>query len=339
MRTLEDLKAALNAIPCPFADEASDAVSEFNNTTAATTNYNEGFPAAYSKDPNASGDAKGKYLLRNDMNAFGQMATKELFFKEAGGVHTYDAAVASKFEGYPEKAVLGAYDGEYLALVESQVLGNVRKFVDDNGLTDYGVVNCEVANSDASDSDDGKPKSVLWKTANWISGLDDSLFHIEVNYSALHKIEDGDIIEQDSLVIGTAALFLSKPKQEDVVIWPISAANPIKHKTLISAPGQATKEIEITNKGKCGDALGSIIYINDTSLAFHYIPVCSFTGGTGNYFLAAFAKANTTFSTTLYGGETRYGGTWDETDGTVDYFELDVKPYWFAIPIEIRVGA
>lgn len=321
MRTLKELKDYLTVIPKPFASDAAvGGVSDFVNAASDETNFDHGFPQDYSRDPNTQ---DGKWILRSDMNALGQMASKEAFFKEAGGVHTYDEDIPKASVGYPEGAVLTSFDGEYLALVESQERANHKSFIDEDERTDYSVVNGEVKY-------DGERKNprVLWKTVNWIGGLEDGAFRLYLNYSDAHQINENTQIKQDSLVIGTYVYFVSLPKPELSggmlpVTYDIDATSfPLYHETNITAPNsQSEHMIATTNKGRFGDALGAGVYITG-NFHFHAIPVVSYTGGTGNYYFSFFAKAGSSISTIV------------RINGEVISSK---KPYWYAIPIEAKV--
>lgn len=302
MRTLADLRRAIYAIPSEFAVNASsEAKSDFANSESDETNYTHGFPSVYAQDPN---NDNGKYILRNDMNTLGQMASRELIFKEAGGVHTYDAAVKDSLSGYPEGALLTAYDGDYLSLVESQVSANTEAFLTESDTTDYTKINATQA----------------WKFVNWIGGLEESQFSLELNYSAIRQIADGELIQQDSLVVGTISAFVTTPQPAQAGVYNVEDSKPLSHTTTIVSP-DGNKSISITNKGKCGFALGSMYYLLYSRE--YLLPVCSYTGGTGNYYFATFAKAGSTFSASLAIGE----------------MTQTAKPYWFAIPIITKVGS
>lgn len=323
MRTLNELKGFLASVPKPFANDAETSdVSDFNNTENDTTNYLNGFPKVFSQNPKDKTIAnKGKWLLRSDLNAFGQMATKEAFFKETGGVHTYDEKVAETYKGYPEGVVLTSFDGEYLSLVESQEGKNHYSFLDDLKKTDYSVVNCEVQYQ----GDEKEPR-ILWKSVNWINGLEEGLYHLYINYSNAHQIEEDTPIEKDSLVIGTRACFrhLPPPGLSGGGIQPSlynidTTSFPLEHETQIN-----DVSIQVINKGKFGDAAGSGVYVAVQGAmvpVFYDIPIVSYTGGTGNYYNAFFAKAGTKISTIL------------KVNGSA---VPEYAPYWYAIPIEAQ---
>ena len=114
--TTSQYKALLNQVPAlrsMFAEgtgEFTDLLS--NHPNSGFMNFIEGIPSEYASPlPSTPGGAeKGKRLLRYDLNAIGNMATRELFLRQHGGYHTFDPRVADLIGGYANGAILDFYD-------------------------------------------------------------------------------------------------------------------------------------------------------------------------------------------------------------------------------------
>ena len=68
-------------------------------------NWSEGIPPDYAMPY----ENEGKKILRKDVNAVGNLATRELYLLEHGGYHTFDSSVAEAIGGYPYGAFLDWY--------------------------------------------------------------------------------------------------------------------------------------------------------------------------------------------------------------------------------------
>lgn len=120
-------------IPMPFAGANGAALATIATTSGTTPNFPDGFPANYSA-PRATG---GSFVLRSELNAIGHMASKNEWFKQAGGFYTFDAAwsAAQSPAGYPQGAVLNYLkDGviyDVISLVDNNTWNFVTSGVDD----------------------------------------------------------------------------------------------------------------------------------------------------------------------------------------------------------------
>ena len=100
-------KNNLGIIPIPFAGSESASKSTIGTTSGSgLINYIQGIPNVYA----TSILNQGKYLLRGDINAIGNLGTQNRFFEQCGGYHTYSADTANIIGGYPYKAILDWYD-------------------------------------------------------------------------------------------------------------------------------------------------------------------------------------------------------------------------------------
>lgn len=319
MRTLEQLRKQVLPLPSLFAKSATGS-----DDISATLDYENGFDRSFS----SSISGGGKYLLRNDFNRVGEIASRESHFKQAGGIHTFSEKVSEGFDGYPEGAMLSAYDGIAISKVESTESNNTKPFVDDAGNIIPNVIDCPVIKDDEKYDDEVYPR-VLWKSVDRVYGTEEGMFSLTLDYTRAKRLSDGDIIEEDSLVIGErVALIVVKQNVS------VNAMLPMSHNTTIST-GDAVYQLKqngtayITNKGKCGDAVGYFIVYTlggnagAIQLKENHCPVVRVTGGTGNYHLSFFAKAGYSFSGSLH----------TYTVSGVDILQGDKTIIWTAIPI------
>lgn len=106
MQSIETLKEYLGIVKAPFGSSA-DIATEFSaSANADAVNYADGFPDKFATDPTGS----GLYLLRGDFNRICEIVLREQYFRQCGGIHTFDAAVSSASGGYPLGAVLQLID-------------------------------------------------------------------------------------------------------------------------------------------------------------------------------------------------------------------------------------
>lgn len=109
-------------IPKPFAVDG--AIEHIVNESDTKPNFKTGFPLNFSA-PHSAG---GEYVARTMMNAVGNMATANEYYRQAGGLYQFNADWAVANNGYPRGAVLDFLDGTKLYKVLSLV---------DNNLVDY----------------------------------------------------------------------------------------------------------------------------------------------------------------------------------------------------------
>lgn len=325
MKDLDELRESMTALPSLFAEDAPAAdVSQLDSADGSAASFAFGFPGRFSA---ARGDG-GLEILRKDMNAVGQLATGELRFKQAGGWHTYSGQIATGLLGYPERALLWAYDGSNLFPVESQEPGVQLAFADNDGIADFRVIGSLV--KDVGEGDEA-PKRVLWKAVGRVGGLDSGQIRLKIDYTRIRLLEDGGTVGVDSLVVGTAVNFLTIDKPELInkiqpCIYGISSAPKLYHKTTITTTDGTTYEFERTNKGRYGEAFGAYPYFKPSTGTPVGLPVCSFTGGTGNYFFSFFAPAGTSVAAAM------------KSVFTSVEENIPKKVQWWAIPVEAEVS-
>lgn len=123
MRTLSDIPTRL-AMPCPFAGDTGANLATIGTVNGDVINFKDGFPSPYS----APASAGGKYVSRGELNAIGNMATRDNFFARCGGINTFDPDFAIQIGGYPKGAVLQIVNQGALWFVESLVENNMIDF-------------------------------------------------------------------------------------------------------------------------------------------------------------------------------------------------------------------
>lgn len=285
MKNLIELRAKISPIPSLFARDASDISSPEGR--AGKMDFENGF----SKDF-ASKESVGEYLQRNDFNRFGEIASREIHFKEAGGAHTYSQSVSDSLHGYPDNGVLVAFDGKMLTQVESQIQGNTVAFLDSNDNIIPHIIDCLVT------VPSGAEKKVVWKTASRIYGIEEGLFSLSFDFTRISKLDNGSVIDEDALIIGT----------DDVLI-----NGSLKRRsffTSLTTPDGTFSET-IASKGKSGDQYGYYPYpvLGD-------FPTFFSIAGSTNYFMSFFAKKGSTFT----------GRILEVENTKVTWYAIPVKP-------------
>lgn len=116
------------AMPMPFgANDDGNYTTPGLVQSAASFNFLDGFPSAYSA-PHSGG---GKYVTRKEMNGIGNVASRYEFFRRVGGIVTFDPDFATAIGGYPKGAVLDYLDGLNVHKVYSAIDNNTVNFVTD----------------------------------------------------------------------------------------------------------------------------------------------------------------------------------------------------------------
>lgn len=188
MKDLETLRAYIKPIPALFGAEGDTAGQFPVLASSAETNLQTGFPDKYAL---AEGD-NGADILRSDMNKFGMLASKELYFKQAGGVHTFNAEIAESIDGYPTGSVITKYDGEYLKEIRSVATRN-KKDINGEYVVDGYV--------DTTDGGVSNEKAFYWRTCSYIHGIADGSLTFGADYSNINIIKPGEILTHDSIVV------------------------------------------------------------------------------------------------------------------------------------------
>lgn len=112
-------------MPCPFAGGSGAALATIpGDVTENEVNFTQGFPDVYSS-PKSNG---GKYVKRSELNAIGNMGTKNDFYCMCGGINTFNPDFAQKIGGYPKGAILDYFDGINFSKVISTVGNNMVDF-------------------------------------------------------------------------------------------------------------------------------------------------------------------------------------------------------------------
>ena len=279
MKSITQLRNWIYPLPTRFAEEADNIPVASDD---GKLNFTDGFPMVYSENPHGVSPT-GRYLLRKDFNSFGEMASREALFREAGGIHTFSPNAINNTGGYPEGAMLSAYDGEYLYKVESTERNNKKAFLDDDGAIKPGVIDCLTKYDEEGDAE----YRILWRSSGRVFGLEEEKFRLYLDFTRINILpQGGGIISEDSLVLGILIAMVGLKGGGA----SIDDLTPLSHTTPMSGT--------IINKGKCGDIVGEIIlpWIKEGKLDFKGVPILRCSGGTGNYAMSFFAKAGTSFS-------------------------------------------
>ncbi len=135
------------AMPCPFGDNDSANITSIAATPLASDfNFETGFKSSYS----APKSSNGKFVTRKEINAIGNLASRNDFYSMCGGLNTFDAAIATSIGGYPKGAVLEYIVGYKLYKVISLVDANKVDFIA-NGIDG---VNWQYLNSNIPEIND-----------------------------------------------------------------------------------------------------------------------------------------------------------------------------------------
>lgn len=137
--------------PRPFAS-LSDALAPIGDSQDADSiNFSDGFPSVYS----APKSNNGKFVTRGEINAIGNLATVNDFYRMCGGINKFNPEFAQKIGGYAQGAILEFYDGNVVKKVVSLV---------DNNLVDYTSVGVDGVNWAYCDHEIGTEPVLLTET-------------------------------------------------------------------------------------------------------------------------------------------------------------------------------
>ena len=107
---LESIRQSIPLVTSLFASGTEQTGPQWNDPSdnyagSRFINWSEGIPPDYAM-PYANG---GKKVLRKDLNAIGNIASRELYLLQHGGYHTFNQEVAKAIGGYPYGAFLDWY--------------------------------------------------------------------------------------------------------------------------------------------------------------------------------------------------------------------------------------
>ena len=107
---LESIRQSIPLVTSLFASGTEQTGPQWNDPSdnyagSRFINWSEGIPPDYAM-PYANG---GKKVLRKDINAIGNIASRELYLLQHGGYHTFNLKVAKAIGGYPYGAFLDWY--------------------------------------------------------------------------------------------------------------------------------------------------------------------------------------------------------------------------------------
>lgn len=249
MKTLAELQSVLSAFPRPFAAQG-DLLSDFPlvDEGGEQTNFETGIPSKYSPS-----ETTASLMPRGDFNRIGEIASRELFFRSAGGIHTFDKDFSAANNGYADRIALAYDDGRMIRTVESQEAENDLDFTATPAVID------SLANkpSDAS----GTPPRVLWKTASRLYGVANGILHVGVDYSRQQVVSSGETLDHDSfVVIGASYYGWTNPV---VTQSGLKTAGTFRMNLSLTLPGESEPiDMSWDNKGMQGQVAGGNGLIN-----------------------------------------------------------------------------
>ena len=137
------------AMPMPFAGAPGAALASIAHTSGSVVNFPDGFPQNYSA-PHSKG---GKYITRGEMNAIGHLATVEGFYRQCGGLNTFDPNICISIGGYHKGAILDYVEvtnykyivSKVISLIDSNKVDFTSSTIDQD-LISKGIVNGSVDN-------------------------------------------------------------------------------------------------------------------------------------------------------------------------------------------------
>lgn len=125
--TKENFRANFGPISMPQPFAHGGTIAEIGATQDANSiNFIDGFPSIYS----APKSNNGKFVTRGEMNAIGNLASRNNFHYRCGGLNTFDPSFASAIGGYPKGAILQLFERGTIFYVESLVDNNLINFLE-----------------------------------------------------------------------------------------------------------------------------------------------------------------------------------------------------------------
>lgn len=137
------------AMPMPFAGATGAALASIAHTSGSVVNFPDGFPQNYSA-PHSKG---GKYITREEMNAIGNLASRNDFYRMCGGLNTFDPNICIAIGGYHKGAILDYVEvtnykyivSKVISLIDSNKVDFTSSTIDQD-LISKGIVNGSVDN-------------------------------------------------------------------------------------------------------------------------------------------------------------------------------------------------
>jgi hypothetical protein len=125
--TKENFRANFGPISMPQPFAHGGTITEIGVTQDANSiNFIDGFPSVYS----APKSNNGKFVTRGEINAIGNLASRNDFHRRCGGLNTFDPSFASAIGGYPRGAILQLFERGTIFYVESLVDNNLINFLE-----------------------------------------------------------------------------------------------------------------------------------------------------------------------------------------------------------------
>ena len=138
------------SMPCPFGNNDSANITQIASTAAAGDfNFETGFATPYSS-PKSNG---GKFVTRKEINAIGNLASRNVFYRMCGGLNTFDPNICISIGGYHKGAILDYVEvtnykyivSKVISLIDSNKVDFTSSTIDQD-LISKGIVNGSVDN-------------------------------------------------------------------------------------------------------------------------------------------------------------------------------------------------
>lgn len=139
--TKENFRANFGPISMPQPFAHGGTITEIGVTQDANSvNFIDGFPSIYS----APKSNNGKFVTRGEINAIGNLASRNNFHYRCGGLNTFDSGFAAAIGGYPKGAVLDH-------IIDGSTVRRIMSYVDNNlvdpssgGIGSNGWMFCDI---------------------------------------------------------------------------------------------------------------------------------------------------------------------------------------------------
>ena len=259
------------AMPCPFGGFGTENITQIQNLSGADVNFPDGFPAIYG----APTDTDGKFVTRKEMNAIGNLASRDLFYHKCGGLNTFDAEFCAQIGGYPKGAVLELLVGNDLRRVISLTDNNKVCFSGDtisSSQSQMGIVSGSVDNINWRYLDKEFAVGVFYSSEFWCEGGYSLINVFEAPTNGILEINiENNNVSSKSRVIGSSQTGLfnrisNNIKKSCVIINDVTSSSKIIYpKWQSSIPSSSNTWLSNNWEIAYGDVLGTSIYYSSSS--------------------------------------------------------------------------
>ena len=259
------------AMPCPFGGFGDNNITPISPIAGNDVNFVDGFPSSF-EAPTSTG---GRFVTRKEMNAIGNLASRDLFYHKCGGLNTWDTDFCIAIGGYPKGAVLEFLVGNDLRKVISLTDNNKVCFSGNpisTSQSQMGIVSGFVDNINWRYLDKELAVGVFYSSEFWCEGTYSIVNVFESPTTGILdvKIENANV-SSDTKLIGTTSSSLvshisDNIKENCVIIKDITNGEAIDYPRwnyYFRTPSNTwlSNDWEIAH----GNVLGTNIYITSTT--------------------------------------------------------------------------